>query len=286
MLAERTPVKATAVGLRDGMMRYGRHMPYASVNGQQLFYDDAGGDGPPVIFSHGFLMDHEMFAPQVAALRESYRVITWDERGFGQTEFDGEPFTYWDSARDCLGLLDHLGIDGAVLGGMSQGGFISLRAALLAPERVRALILLDTQAGLEDPAMAAGYTEMVDTWLAVGPVPDLAGVVAGIIIDDPEIDEVWIAKWQARDKELIELPFDCLMSRDDITDRLAEIQCPALVVHGTGDTAIAMHLAHALADGLPGAGAVVEVPGAHAANLTNPDPVNEAIVGFLGGLAP
>ena len=74
-------------------------------------------------------------------------MITWDERGFGDTEYDGEPFTYWDSAADCLGLLDHLGIDRAVVGGMSQGGFVSLRAALTAPERVRGLILIDTQAG-------------------------------------------------------------------------------------------------------------------------------------------
>ena len=261
-------------------------MPHASVNGQQLFYEDTGGEGPAVVLSHGFLMDNEMFAPQVAALSDSYRVITWDERGFGLTEFDGEAFSFWDSARDCLGLLDHLGIDRAVLGGMSQGGFISLRAALLAPERVRALILLDTQAGLDDAAMSAGYKEMVDTWLAVGPVDELAGAVAGIIIDDRVINEVWIAKWQARDKELIKLPFDCLMSRDDIGDRLDEIACPALVVHGTGDRAISMDRAHALADGLPRAGPVVEVAGAHAANLTHPVPVNEAIAGFLGGLAP
>ena len=92
-----------------------------------------------------------MFAPQAAALAPEFRVIAWDERGFGETEFDGKPFTYWDSARDCLGLLDHLGIQQAVLGGMSQGGFLSLRAALLAPARVRALVLIDTQSGVEDP---------------------------------------------------------------------------------------------------------------------------------------
>ena len=64
-----------------------------------------------MILGHGFLMDHEMFAPQVAALAPEFRVITWDERGFGLTEFDDKPFTYWDSADDCLGLLTHLGID-------------------------------------------------------------------------------------------------------------------------------------------------------------------------------
>ncbi len=96
-------------------------MPYAAVNGQRIYFEDTGGDGPPVILSHGFLMDHEMFAPQLEALVPEFRVITWDERGFGETQYDGQPFSYWDSANDCLGMLKHLGIDRAVLGGMSQG---------------------------------------------------------------------------------------------------------------------------------------------------------------------
>src|SRR5580704_4232448 len=124
-------------------------MPFAEVSGQRIRFDDSGGDGPPVILSHGFLMDREMFAPQIDALSGEFRVITWDERGFGETEYDGKPFTYWDSASDCLGLLDHLDLDRAVIGGMSQGGFLSLRAALLSPDRVRALVLIDTQSGPE-----------------------------------------------------------------------------------------------------------------------------------------
>ena len=160
-------------------------MPFADVNGQRLHFEDTGGDGAPVVFSHGFLMDDEMFAPQVEAFGDTYRVITWDERGFGSTEYDGEPFSYWDSAADCLGLLDHLGIDSAVLGGMSQGGFLSLRAALTAPERVRALILLDSQAGVDDPETFEGYDAMNHVWLTDGPTDEFAEVVAGIIIDDP-----------------------------------------------------------------------------------------------------
>lgn len=259
-------------------------MPHADVNGQRIWFEDTGGDGPVVILAHGFLMDADMFAPQVAALAPDYRVITWDERGFGRTDFDGQPFTYWDSADDCLALLDHLGIDRAVVGGMSQGGFISLRAALRALERVRALILLDTQAGTEDPNTAAGYDQMRDTWLSVGPVDELANVVADIIIADPAFNPVWVAKWQARPKEIFEQPYNTLMTRDDVTDRLGEITCPALVVHGTEDTAISMDRAEALAAGLAGSGPVVKVGGAHAANLTNPEPVNAAIVEFLGSL--
>ena len=125
---------------------------------------------------------------------------------------------------------------------------------------------------------------MRDTWLSVGPVDELADVVAGIIIGDPAVNPFWVAKWQARPKELFEHPYNTLMTRDDITDRLSEITCPAVVIHGTEDTAISMDRAEALADGLPGAGPVVQVGGAHAANLTNPGPVNDAIVGFLGSI--
>ena len=82
-------------------------------------------------------MDHEMFEPQVAALSNEFRCITWDERGFGQTVANG-PFTYWDSADDALALLSHLGVDAAFFVGMSQGGFLSLRAALRSPDRVAA----------------------------------------------------------------------------------------------------------------------------------------------------
>jgi pimeloyl-ACP methyl ester carboxylesterase len=265
-------------------VRYGFRMSQAMVNGQNIYFEDTGGDGPAVILSHGFLMDQTMFAAQVDALRSDYRVITWDERGFGQTEFDGKPFTYWDSASDCLGLLDHLGIDKAVLGGMSQGGFLSLRAALTTPERVRALILLDTQAGVDDPAVIEGYQQMIGTWMAAGPVDELANIIANIIIAVPEVNAEWIAKWQARPKELIEQSGNCLLERDDITDRLDKIDCPALVVHGTEDTAIPMEQAEALASALSGSGDVVKVGGAHAANMTNPGPVNAAIVDFLAGL--
>jgi len=167
---------------------------------------------------------------------------------------------------------------------MSQGGFLSLRAALLAPSRVRALILLSTQAAADEEESRAGNQGMIDMWLEVGPVDDLANAVAAIIIDDPMEHPRWIAKWQARDKDLMELPAKCLMDRDDISGRLGEITCPALAIHGTGDTAIPMEAAEAMAESLPGCGDVIKVSGAHAANLTNPEPVNKAIVEFLADL--
>src|SRR5690348_2419155 len=171
-------------------------MSFASINGQKIHFEDAGGKGLPVILAHGFLMDLEMFAPQVAALAPEFRVVTWDERGFGATEFDEKPFTYWDSARDALALCDHLGIERAVFAGMSQGGFLSLRVALIAPERVRGLVLIDTQADAEHPDKVELYGDMIEAWVNVGPGDELANIVAGIIIDDEVESPRWIAKWQ------------------------------------------------------------------------------------------
>jgi 3-oxoadipate enol-lactonase len=262
-------------------------MPKAAVNGIEISYADsaggAGGDAPAVLLSHGYLMDHSMFEHQVAALAPEFRVITWDERGFGDTPAPG-PFSYWDSAADALGLLDHLGIRRAVLGGMSQGGFLSLRAALLAPERVRALILMDSQAGLEDPAELPAYEQMEAIWRERGPEP-VQEVVASIILGPGSWDD-WYAKWARWDIDGLTRAFRCLVDRDDITGRLAEIRCPALVVHGTADAAIPMARARELAGGLGGPTGLVEIDGGpHAASLTHPAQVNAAILPFLRGLA-
>ncbi|MDD3763318.1 MAG: alpha/beta hydrolase [Nevskiales bacterium] len=260
-------------------------MAYASINGQNICFEDSGGSGMPVLLAHGFLMDRSMFAAQVDALTPEFRVITWDARGFGDTEFDGQPFSYWDLARDALGLLDHLGIERAVVGGMSQGGYLSLRAALTAPERIRALVLIDTQAAAEDPALSGGYKQLLDTWATQGPIDPIAQTIAGIIINEPEENARWIARWRARPHQTIVEPGRCLLQRDDISSRLGEIRCPALVIHGTADTAIPMERMQAMANGLVDA-TVLEVPGAaHAANLTHPQPVNAALLPFLRKIA-
>ncbi len=261
-------------------------MATATVNGITISYTDSGGDGPAVVLSHGYLMDSSMFDPQVPALAPEYRVITWDERGFGGTRATG-PFTYWDSASDVIGLLDHLGIEQAVLGGMSQGGFLSLRAALKAPGRVRALILIDSQAGLENPDVAPAYEQMEQTWLEHGPAP-VQDIVASIILGPPDgpVDYTpWFAKWAGADRDELQLSFRCLMDRDDITGRLGEISCPALILHGTADAAIPMERAEVVRSGLAGPVTLVSVEGgSHAANLSHPDQVNDAMLKFLRAL--
>lgn len=256
-------------------------MPEITLStGATVGYDDTGGEGPVVVLSHGLLMNRAMFEPQVAALGGTCRVVTWDQRGHGEAEHEG-PWTYWDSARDVIVLLDHLGVGRAVLGGMSQGGFLSLRAALLAPERVRALVLLDTQAGPEDPDAAPLYKAMADDWAANGPDPATLEFAAATILG-PADHRPWKELWEQLPLHRAAQVMHPLLEREDLTDRLGEISCPALVVHGSIDAAIPLAKAEALAEGLSGAGPVVVVEGGgHAANLSHPEPVNAAIRAFV-----
>jgi pimeloyl-ACP methyl ester carboxylesterase len=258
-------------------------MPSAHINGIDIYYEDTGGSGPAIVFSHGLLMDHDMFAPQVEALRGAYRCITWDERAHGRTATDTiAPFTYYDSADDLAGLLRHLGVKRAVLAGMSQGGFLSLRCALTHPEIVRALILIDSQAGLEDPAEAVNQQGMSQEWLTNGLSAPLADAIEHIILGDgwPGAP-TWKAKWATvKPVNLIGM-LETLQSRDDITDKIAAIKVPTLVVHGDADAAIPMERARIVADRIANAELVVIPGGGHASNLTHPAPVNVAIKRFL-----
>ena len=258
---------------------------FAGVGGRRLRYEDTGGAGLPLVLSHGFLMDADMFRPQLEALT-GQRVITWDQRGHGQTLSTLEPFTYWDSADDLAGLLDLLGVQRAVVGGNSQGGFLSLRFALRHPDRTAGLVLIDTQSGTEDPEKAVQYDLMHDVWTGTGPNDQLLGMVAAIIIGNerPESAE-WMERWRRMDPAALTPIYRTLMDRDDVTPRLADVRAPAIVIHGTDDVAIDISLAHALCSGLGDCQGVVAVQGAgHASNLTHPGPVNQAIAGFLASL--
>jgi pimeloyl-ACP methyl ester carboxylesterase len=257
-------------------------MATAAINGQKIHFEDTGGNGPVVVFSHGLLMDQTMFAPQVAALSDRYRVISWDERGHGQTGDATAPFSYYDSAGDLAALLAHLGVSQAVLGGMSQGGYLSLRAALRYPQLVKALILIDTQAMPEDPATLPLYTQLVQNWATNGLDEQTAATIEHIILGAGYADApVWKAKWkQLRPANLLQI-FNTLVTRDDISAKLGQIKVPALVIHGDADAAIPLAHAQDMAQRLPQAELAVIKGAGHAANLTHPAAVNPLIERFL-----
>lgn len=253
----------------------------AKVNdGQLVSFIDHGGTGPAVLLLHSYLMDADMFAPQVQAFGGAFRLIAMDERGHGGTPAEN-PFTYWDVARDALGLLDELGVARCAVIGTSQGGFIALRMALLAPERVAALALLGTSGSAEDPQVAAGYRQAAAAWRENGPTQELLDLNAAICLGQHDATE-WQAKWRRLSGDHIDRVLTPLVERDSVLDRAPEIACPALVLHGSADAAYSVDRARELAAALPNAEPPVIIDGgAHFLSLTDAEAVNPHLRALL-----
>jgi 3-oxoadipate enol-lactonase len=264
-------------------------VPEFQHEGWTLQFNDEG-EGPPVLLIHGLLFDSRQFEPQVRALRDRYRVITPDCRNHGRSEFREADYTQWDLMEDQIALLDHLGIERAIWGGVSMGGFQSLRAALRHPERVAALIMIDSQAGPEAPEAAPMYESAAEVAKASGWNPDISQLAGAMLFGASASDKVkrpWLEWWESQPTSSAPSLIQAVTRRDDVTERLREIDVPAVVIHGEEDVAIEMHRAEALADGLPNLIEFVRVPrGGHSSTLEQPDVVTAAVERFLDKVAP
>jgi pimeloyl-ACP methyl ester carboxylesterase len=148
-------------------------MPFAKVNGTQLYYE-VHGQGAPVVLVHGGASNHISWYRQVVALRDHYTVVTYDQRGFGFSEENGD---YEASAvEDLRELLDHLGYQKVALLGQSLGGAVVAGFTSRYPGRVRALVLSSTPAGLVDTGRTAPPADQ--------PQPPYAEMVKGMIGQD------------------------------------------------------------------------------------------------------
>jgi 3-oxoadipate enol-lactonase len=256
----------------------------ARVNGQDLYYTDTGsaGDGrPAVVFSHGPLLDSSMWQPQIEELMASHRCIAWDRRLHGRTRDDGVPHSHWDSAADLLRLLDHLGIEEAALAGHSQGGFVALRAALLAPKRVSALVLSSTMAFAWPQGVAGWLISLRDGFRMTGPGA-VAAPLLSRLIGREDLYPTWLARWKAQSSARLADAVTGLLPADDISRVVGDIGVPALVIHGGDDSIVPIEAGRALHAALPGVTGMLVVPGAaHSPTLTHPDPTTNAIVKFL-----
>ncbi len=259
-------------------------MPFAELRGHRFWYEDSGGRGDAVLFSHGFVLDHSMWDAQVDALSDDHRCITWDARGHGMSDCHG-PFDFWDAADDAVALLDHLGVERACFVGLSQGGFLAMRAALRHPERVHGLVLIDTAAAVFDPETLAGYRAMQERWISEGPVGELAEAMASLLFGPGYDASVWLAKWQAKPPQDHREPWNTVLGRDDVLARLGEIGCPSLVIHGGDDRGFDVATAVGLRDALADCAGLVVIEGAaHVPPVTHPHPVHEALRRFLARL--
>jgi pimeloyl-ACP methyl ester carboxylesterase len=258
-------------------------------DGWRLAYDDRG-EGPAVLLIHGVLFDATQFEPQVEAFSDRYRLITPDLRAHGRSEHRRQEYDQWDLMEDHVALLDHLGVERAVWGGISQGGFQSQRAALKHPDRVAGLILIDSQAGPEDENRAAMFEASAQVAAESGWNEELLELATSLLFAGgagEELKRHWIDRWmQQETNDAVEL-MRVVTRREDLTDRLGEITAPVVVIHGEEDVSIEIEKARAMAEGLGGEVQFVSVPGAgHSSTLEKPDVVNAAIEAFLERVWP
>ena len=263
-------------------------MPAVEGRGPRIHFE-ALGEGRPLVLGHSFLCSGDMWAPQVAALSRGHRVINVDARGHGRSARIEEEFTLYDMVDDVVSVLDACGVERAVWAGLSVGGMVALRAALVARERVEALVLLDTDAGPETAWRRFQYGALggVARTLGIRPVlPTVTRRMFGTTTrrEKPEL----VAEWRRRFTEA-HVPsalrmLGALRRRDDLRGRLREIGVPTLVVVGAEDSSLPPARSRVIADGIPGA-KLVEIPAAgHLSTLEKPAAVTEALQEFLGSL--
>lgn len=257
------------------------------TSGEERISFREAGEGKPVVFIHAGVADSRMWMPQLEAVPDGYRYVAPDERGFGSTDVGSTQFS---SHRDVLTVMDSLGIDRAVVVGASMGGGVALDAAIAAPERVSALVLVGAASpGLEvDPyeppewpeavkAFKAGDMERVAQldaamWLA-GYGRELGAVDPGLVEAFVEMDLTALRNEAKRDE-----------LRTPGPDRMAgveEIEKPTLVVVGEYDLPDIREAADHLASRLSDRPAVVVKDAAHLAGFEQPGPFNAALAEFL-----
>ena len=135
-------------------------MPTALINGVNLFFE-IHGEGFPIVWSHEFAGDYRSWEPQVKFFSRRYRVITYNARGYSPSDVPTNPDAYSQehSVEDLRGLLDHLGIEQAHLGGLSMGGGVVLNFGLKYPHRARSLVVAGAGSGSTDPG---GYRKRIE----------------------------------------------------------------------------------------------------------------------------
>jgi 3-oxoadipate enol-lactonase len=243
------------------------------------------------VLAHGFGLDMRMWDPQVGPLATRFRVVRYDCRGFGGSG-PLDPAVGYTHAGDLIALLDHLGIDRAVLAGLSFGGRVVMQAALAAPERVAGLILLDAVLdGVPwDPGSAQALDETArqakargvqagrDAWLAhplfaaARRQPAVASSLTAMVGGYPG------QHWTGHDPHQQTGP--------DPIDVLEHMTMPVLVAVGEQDVPCFLEMSAVLARRIPGAGYRVVTGAGHMINMESPAEVNELLAGFLDGLYP
>ncbi|EJN31355.1 putative hydrolase or acyltransferase of alpha/beta superfamily [Pseudomonas sp. GM78] len=266
-------------------------MPFVTIDGQPLHYIDQG-TGPAVLLAGSYLWDQAMWAPQIAALSQQYRVIALDLWGHGESgSLPVGTTSLNDIARQVLALLDHLDIDRVTLVGLSVGGMWGVRLALSAPQRLNGLVLMDTYVGVEPEPTRQYYFSLFKMIEETGVISEQLLDIVVPIFFRPGIDP-HSALYQDFRAKLAALPPERLresivpmgritFGRDDLLPRLGELNAATtLLICGDQDKPRPPSETIEMA-GMIGCPYVLVPEAGHISNLENPGFVTEALLEFL-----
>lgn len=263
----------------------------AQLPGFQLGYDDQG-DGPPIVFLHGFPHDRTLWAAQRVALAPQARCIVPDLRGFGHSSTHG-PYSMDQYADDVALLLDWLQLERAVVCGLSMGGYIAMALWRRHPDRVRAFVFCDTKAGPDTDEGRQRRDELAalvkQSGTRVIADAQLTGMVGSTTRERrPEVVAALRAMMGRQSAAGVIGALQALRDRPDSRDTLRTISVPSLVLVGEDDVLTPIKEARAIAEALPSAARVrleIIAGAGHVPCLERPAATTHALSDFLATLA-
>jgi pimeloyl-ACP methyl ester carboxylesterase len=252
-------------------------MPKIERDGVKIYYE-VHGSGPPLILTHGYSSTSDMWRGQIEALSKHHKLVLWDMRGHGQSDYPEDPKAYSEAltVADIAALLDEIGAMSAIVGGLSLGGYMSLAFYRAHQKRVRALLIIDTGPGFKkDDARAAWNKRALDT------------------ADRFEREGLAVLKSASRERAmashrnasgLARAARGMLTQRDArVIEILPEIKAPSLIMVGADDAPF-LAASDYMAAKIPGANKVVIPSAGHAVNIDQPQAFIDAVLPFLDTL--
>jgi pimeloyl-ACP methyl ester carboxylesterase len=246
-------------------------------DGVKIHYE-VYGSGPPLLLTHGYSSTSAMWEGQIKALSKHHKLVLWDMRGHGRSDYPDDPAAYSEALTvgDMAALLDEIGADSAIVGGLSLGGYMSLAFYRAHPKRVRALLIIDTGPGFKkDEAREAWNKRAHDT------------------ADRFEREGLDMLKSLSRERSMVShrdasglarAARGMLTQRDArVIESLPDVRVPSLVIVGAQDTPF-LAASDYMAAKIPGAKKVVIPAAGHAANIDQPQAFADALLPFLSSL--
>ena len=253
-------------------------MPNINRNGVNIHYETYG-EGPVVLLTHGFSATSKMWYGQIESLSKNYRLVIWDMRGHGSSDYPDDINLYneQETVADIFFILDELGVKEATIGGMSLGGYMSLGFYRQYPDRVNSLLIIDTGPGFKNETARKGWNDYA---LSTAEKFEQTGLES-LIGRSKEMDP----KNHSNAKGLSLAARGMLTQHDDrIINSLPEISVPSLIIVGENDKDF-LAAADYMERKIKGSKKVVIPDAGHAVNIDQPEIFNQTLNKFLKGIS-